>query len=73
MKEFVLIERQEYNQLQDNSTINVSFENDTAPGLSMLSIQDLISSVKSKIGVMYHNKVEQLFDFLKSRPSVLSW
>ena len=37
-------ERQEYNQLQDNSTINVYSENDTAPGSSMLLIQQIISS-----------------------------
>ena len=67
VKEFVLIEWEEYNLLQDNSTNNVSSENDAAPGSSMLSIQHLISSVKSKVGAMYHNKVEQLFEFLKSR------
>ena len=40
----------------------------------MLLIQHLISSVKSKVGVMYHNKVGQLlFEFLKSHPSILSW
>ena len=73
VKEFVLIERGEYNQLQYNSTNNVSSENDTAPGSSMLSIQHLISSVKSKVEVMYHNKVEQLFEFFKSHPSILMW
>ena len=67
----MLIERQEYYQLQDNSTINVSSENDTAPGSSMLSIHHLVNSVNSKVGVMYHNKVEQLFEFLKSHPSIL--
>ena len=73
VKEFVLIERGEYNQLQYNSTNNVSSENNTAPGSSMLSIQHLISSVKSKVEVMYHNKVEQLFEFFKSHPSILMW
>ena len=73
VKEFALIERGEYNQLQENSTNNVSSENGPAPGSFMLSVQHLISSVKSKVGVMYHNKVEQLFEFLKSHPSVLTW
>ena len=39
----------------------------------MLSIQHIICSVKSKVGVMYHNIVEQLFEFFKSHPSVLTW
>ena len=39
----------------------------------MLSTQHLLSTVKSKVGIMYHNKVEQLFEFLKSHPSILAW
>ena len=46
---------------------------DTAPGLSMLSSQHLLSAVKNKVGIMYHNKVKQLFEFLKSHPSILTW
>ena len=46
---------------------------DTAPGSSMLSTQHLLSAVKNKVGIMYHNKVEQLFEFLKSHPSILTW
>ena len=77
VKEFVLIERGEYNQLKDNPSSNVSSENkivsDTTPGSSMLSTQHLLSAVKNKVGIMYHNKVDQLFEFLKSHPSILSW
>ena len=39
----------------------------------MLSTQHLLSAVKNKVGIMYHNKVEQLFEFLKSHPSLLTW
>ena len=39
----------------------------------MLSSQHLLSAVKNKVGIMYHNKVERLFEFLKSHPSVLTW
>ena len=39
----------------------------------MLSSQHLLSAVKNKVGIMYHNKVEQLFEFLKSHPSILMW
>ena len=39
----------------------------------MLSTQHLLSTVKNKVGIMYHNKVNQLFEFLKSYPSVLTW
>ena len=77
VEEFVLIERGEYNRLEDNPTSNVSFENkivsDTAPGSSMLSINHLLSAVKNKVGIMYHNKVDQFFKFLKSHPSILTW
>ena len=45
---------------------------DTAPGSSMLSTQHLLSAVKIKVGIMYHNKIEQLFEFLKSHPSILT-
>ena len=45
VKEFVLIERGEYNRLKDNSTSNVSSEkeivSDTAPGSSMLSMPNI--------------------------------
>ena len=67
------MERGEYNHLQDNSANSVSSVNDAAPGSSMLSFQLLISSVKRKVGVMYHNKVEQMFEFLKSHPLILMW
>ena len=46
---------------------------DTAPGSTMLSTQHLLDAVKNKVGVMYHNKVEWLFEFLKSHPSILTW
>ena len=39
----------------------------------MLSTQHLLSAVKNKEGIMYRNKVDQLFEFLKSCPSVLTW
>ena len=39
----------------------------------MLSTQHLLSAVKNKVGIMYHNKVDQLFEFLKSHPSILTW
>ena len=74
VKEFVLIEQGEYDRLKDNPTTN---ENEiisvTVPGSSLLSTQNLLSVVKNKAGIMYQNKVEQLFEFLKSHPSVLGW
>ena len=77
VKEFVLIERGEYNQRKDNPANNVSSKNkivlDTAPGSTMLSTPRLLSAVKNKVGIMYHNKVGQLFEFLKSHPSILTW
>ena len=74
VKEFVLIEHGEYDRLKDNSSSNVNeIVSDTAPGSSMLSTQHLLSAVKNKVGIMYHNKVEQLFEFLKSYPSILTW
>ena len=76
-KEFVLIERREYNRLKDNPTSSVPSENEiesnTAPGTSMLSTNHLLSTVKNRVGIMYHNKVDQLFQFLKSHPSILTW
>ena len=46
---------------------------DTVVDTSMLSIQRLLNSVKSSVGIMYHGKVDNLFEFLKTRPSMLSW
>ena len=73
----MLIERGEHNRLKDNPTSNVSSGNeivsDTAPGSLLLSTQHLLSVVKNKVGIMYHNNVDQLFEFLKSHPSVLMW
>ena len=63
VKEFVLIERQEYNR--DDMSKNVD--------ASMLSIQQLLNAVKSRVGIMYHSKVDNLFAFWKTHPSVLSW
>ena len=74
VKEFVLIERGEYDRLKDNPSNNENENNtDTPPGSSMLSSQHLLSAVKNKVGIMFHNKVEQLFEFLKSHPSFLTW
>ena len=74
VKEFVLIERGEYDRLKDDPSSNVNeIVSDTAPGSSMLSTQHLLSAVKNKVGIMYHNKVEQLFEFLKSHPSIHRW
>ena len=76
IKEFVLIKREEYDRPKDNPSSNALNENevvlDTAPGSSMLSSQHLLSAVKNKVGIMYHNRVEQLFEFLKSHPSILN-
>ena len=63
VKEFVLIERQEYDQ-HDKSENMVT---------SILSIQQLLNAVKSRVGIMYLSKVDNLFEFLKTHPSVLSW
>ena len=46
---------------------------DTSPGSSMLSSQHLLSAVKNKVGIMYHNKGEWLVECLKSHLSVLTW
>ena len=63
VKEFVLIERQEYDERDKSENMDIS----------MLLIQQLLSAVKSRVGTMYHNKVDNLFEFLKTHPSVLSW
>ena len=69
VKEFVLIERREYDRLKDIPSSNVNdIVSDTVPGSSKLSTQHLLSAVKNKVGIMYHNKVKQLFEFLKSIP-----
>ena len=77
VKEFVLNEHQEYSHLKYIPTINNISENmtvtDTVVDTSMLSIQRLFNSVKSSVGIMYHGKVDNLFEFLKTRPSMLSW
>ena len=74
VKEFVLIEHGEYNQLKDNPTTHDNeIDSDTTPKTLMLSTQHLLSTVKSKVGIMYHNKVERLFEFLKYHPSILTW
>ena len=74
VKEFVLIERGEYDRLKDNPSSNeIENDTDTASRSSMLSSQHLVSAVKNKVGIMYYNKVERLFEFLKSHPSVLTW
>ena len=60
VKEFVLIEGGEYNRLKDNPTSNEnSIVSDTTPESSMLSTQHLLSAVKNKVGIMYHNKDDQ--------------
>ena len=74
VKEFVLIERREYTRLEENPTSHENeTEPDTTPGMSKLSTQHLLSTVKNKVGIMYHNRVDQLFEFLKSHPSILTW
>ena len=75
-KEFALIERGEYERLKDIPSNDVltktEIDSDTTPGSSLLSTCHLLNAVKSKIGIMYHGKVEQLFEFLKSHPSLLT-
>ena len=74
VKEFVLIERGEYDRLKDIPSSNVNeIVSDTAPGSSMLSTQHHLSTVKNKVGIMYHNKAERLFEFLKFHPSIITW
>ena len=63
VKEFLLIERQEYDQHDKSENMNTS----------MLSIRQLLNAVKSRVGMMYHSKVDNLFEFLTTHPSLLSW
>ena len=63
VKEFVLIERQEYDQNDKSENMDTS----------MLSIQQLLNAVKSRVGIIYHTKVDNLFEFLKTHPSELLW
>ena len=63
VKEFVLIEHQEYDQHDKSENMDTS----------MPSIQQLFNAVKSRVGIMYHSKVDNLFEFLKTHPSVLLW
>ena len=51
----------------------IVFDSNNIPGMSMLSTQHLQSTVKSKVRIMYHNKVKRLSEFLKYHPSVLRW
>ena len=74
VKEFVLIERGEYDRVKGSPSSNENKnDTDTTPGSSMLSSQHLLSAVKNKVGIVYHNKVERLFEFLKAHPSILTW
>ena len=63
VKELVLTERQEYNHLKDISTINDISENMDVTDTSMLSIQQLLNAVRRRTGIMYHSKVDNLFEF----------
>ena len=62
VKEFVLIERQEYEHLKEIPTINDISERknvtDSVVKTSMLSNQQLIHAVKQRVGRLYHNKVD---------------
>ena len=40
---------------------------------AMLSIQQLLNTVKNRVGIVYHNKVDNLFEFFKTYPLILSW
>ena len=58
VKDFVLIERGEYDRVKDNPSSNENeIVSDTTPGSSMLSTRHLLSAVKNKVGILYHNKV----------------
>ena len=63
VKEFVLIEHGEYERLKDIPSTNVltetEIDSNITPRMSMLSSHHLLSAVKSKVGIMYHNEVEQ--------------
>ena len=63
VKEFVLIERQEYNQNDISKNMDAS----------MLSIQQLLDAVKSIVGIIYHSKLDNLFELLKAHLSILLW
>ena len=63
VKEFVLIEHQEYNQNDMSKNMDAS----------MLLIQKLLNTVKSTVGIICHNKADNLYEFLKTHPSILSW
>ena len=69
VEEFVLTECQEYNHF----TINDNSESLDVTDASMLSVQQLLSAVKSRAGIVYHSKLDNLFEFLKTQPSILSW
>ena len=69
VKECVLIERQEYN----HPTMNDISENMDVADTSILLIQQLLNAVKSRAGIMYYSKVDNLLEFLKTHPSILSW
>ena len=74
VKEFVLIEHGEYNRPKDNPTTHENeIDSYTTPGTSMLSTQHLLSIGKGKVGIMYHNKIEWIFEFLRYHPSILMW
>ena len=60
---FVLIKRQQYNQNDMSKNMDAS----------MLSIQHLLNAVKSRVGIMYHSKLDNLFELLKTHPSILLW
>ena len=64
VKEFVLIELQEYDHLTLSENMNAMF---------MLSIEQLLNAVKSRVGIIHHNEVDNLFQFLKTLPSILTW
>ena len=51
VKEYVLIERQEYDQYDKSENMDTS----------MLSIQQLLNAAKSSFKIMYHRKVDNLF------------
>ena len=63
VKEFVLIECQEYNQNDMSKNMDAC----------MLLIQQLLSAVKSRVRILHHSKVDNLFEILKIHPSILSW
>ena len=69
-----MTEHGEYNRPEDNFTTHDNeIDSNNTPGMSMHSTQHLLSTVKSKVGLMYHNKVKRLFEFLKYHPSTLTW